>query len=214
MEIYTPPHASSLIKSEISIQARSQMVSIVERGYKLASESLRHLSLLDWEIGHHHEGYLRPIAISYLFAQEIDQGRLPLRYSIEETVKGRYKYLMLHSNSAKITLSQVATPYVVARPAFFRKKLQFANQGILLFDGEENIQFNDEIYLLLTYSSGGDSPRFVNLGMPNHWNDRINLLNEPRLVGINSTELEQEEKIEKEQLVGFRKFVSEVEKSE
>lgn len=217
MELIIPVNARNIIEKEVPLKIRSQFVPIIEKGYKLASEALKHLSFLDWELGYRHEGYLRPIAIHYLFKQEIDKGRLPLKYTIEFNKNKSYKYLLLSTGSVNITVSQVQSSKAIARHAYFRDKLQEANQLRLNLFNEEVINHDlikdKEFYLLLTYSNGGTRPRFINLGMPDGtgWLDKINLLKEPRLV---NNEQQEEEVIKPEQLVGFKKFIQEVEVGE
>ncbi|RAV18811.1 hypothetical protein [Paenibacillus contaminans] len=209
-----PLNVEELIRSEISPKIMSSMVSVVEQGYILAREATKHILFLDWDLGRKHEGYLRPIAIHYLFKRECEQGRLPFSLSIESNSNKSYKFLLFNKETIKMTLSQVDSPKVAARPAYFRKKLEESNQVRMnFFDDIATFDTPKEHYLQLTYSSGGVKPRFVNLGMPNGigWFDKIDLIKEPRIVISTKDKLEKEEVIVSENLIGLRKFAEEVE---
>ncbi len=218
LEILVPVSTMSVIQQEVPYELRSKFVPIVERGYKIARAALNGIPFLDWEIGRFHEGYLRPIAIQYLFQREISLGRLEVKCSIESNSKKTAKYLQLHTDSAIITISQVQSLGAIARHAYYRKKMQEANQYRFDFFDENSrglIQ-NQPHYLLLTHGYGSSTPDFINLGMPNGYRwieEPINLLKEPRLV-VNDEKQEAEEVIKPELLVEFREFVQEVEEGE
>lgn len=186
MNIIIPQNKLDIIKEEVPQKIRAKIVSIIENGYRLAKEYVKTCDFLNWEIGEMHLGYLRPIAIQYLFKNAIEQGKLPFTCTIESNSRKTAKYLQLHTKSAIITISQVQTPNQIARHAYFRQKMQQANQLRFDYFGD----YNDSLvkgqphYLLLTHGYGSDLPSFINLGLPNGkgWIERINLLMEPRLI--------------------------------
>lgn len=203
--------AKSIIKSQLPVAIRSKLCTIVEQAYTLTKEAINHTTILNWELGRLHEGYLRNLAIGYIFQQQIELNQLPLTYSYEFNRNRSHKYLVLSYDNVKMTFSQVGTKYDIARPAYFRDKLQLANQATMVFEGMDNFETQKEqYYLLLTYSRGGETPSFVNLGFPNAWRERMDLLSEPRIIHINDTE-DKEEIITEEKLIGFRNFTKEVE---
>lgn len=214
MSILVPIDAKELIRKEFTPQSMSNIVLIVEQGYRLAKEATKHLSFLDWDLGQRHEGYLRPLAINYLMKREVENGTLPFTISFEFNRNKSHKYVLYGTGKTKMTISQVNSSKVTARPAFFRSKLQLANQ--ICFDYFGDLPSNsEEYYLLLTYSRGGEKPRFVNLGIPNgnHWIEKINLMDEPRQILQPKDKLDDEEIISQETLIGLRKFAEEVEGS-
>lgn len=215
MSLIIPINAEELIRKEFSPKVMSTMVSLVGRGYKLAKGATRHVTFLDWDLGKDHEGYLRRLAINYLFKKECEKGGLPFTLSTESNRNKSHRFLLFGTGSIKMTISQVDSVKKIARPAFFRDKLQEANQVTLNLFGEDTSSTvaDKDYYLLLTYSSGGNRPNFINLGMPNgkHWIDKINLLNEPHVISSNQDKLDKEEIIEPEVLIGLRNFAEEVE---
>lgn len=215
LHLYIPPDAKSIIMNEVPHTIRSKFVPCVQLGYKIATASLKQVDFLDWDLGEDHMGYLRRIAVHYAFKKAVDEGDIPFTYSYEYNRTGSHRFMVLHTKAAKITLSQVKDKYSIARHAFYRDKLQVANQIFMVADENAVAQIRDnpEYYLLLTYNSGGEEPLFINLGMPNEkgWIDKINLLAEPRVVSNNKPD--DEEIISPEQLVGFRKYIQEVEES-
>ncbi|WP_025681783.1 DUF5932 domain-containing protein [Paenibacillus massiliensis] len=207
--------AKEIIHFHLPSSVRSNICSVVEQAYTLTKEAIKHTTILNWELGEFHEGYLRNLAIGYLFQQQINLKQLPLSYTYEYNRNRSHKYLVLSIGQVKMTFSQVHSPYAIARPAYFRNKLQQLNQGTLYFPDIDGLdQLNDtqeEFYLLLTYSRGGNTPEFVNIGFPHQWHERINLLKEPRLVTLAPEDKDPEENITEEKLIGFRKFTKEVE---
>ncbi|THF73272.1 hypothetical protein [Cohnella fermenti] len=204
--------AKQVIRTHLTPRTRSTIRNIVGQAYILTDESIKHTPMLNWELGQAHIGYLRNLAVGYLFQHQINQGNLSMSYTFEHNRTKTYKYLVLTHNNVKMTFSQVDSKYKTARPAYFRDKLQAVNQGTMYFpdiDGDLLLSL-DEVYLLLTYSRGGNAPNFINIGFPNLWRERINLMDEPTLVE-SSNELEKEEVITPEQLIEFRNFVTEVE---
>ncbi|MBP1999771.1 hypothetical protein J2Z69_000790 [Paenibacillus shirakamiensis] len=204
--------AKEIIQNQLPPKVRSNVCSIVERAYTLTSEAIKHTTILNWELGHLHEGYLRNLAIGYLFQQQIELKQLPLTYTYEYNRNRSHKYLILSYNNVKMTFSQVNSRYDIARPAYFRNKLEMANQGTMIFPDIDDVpsQDQEECYLLLTFSRGGHLPKFVNIGLPHLWRERIDLLQEPRIFDINQ-EILEEEVIEQENLIEFRNFTKEVE---
>jgi len=203
-----------MIRNGFSPKEMSTLVSVVEQGYKLARGAIRHVSFLDWDLGELHEGYLRPLAINYLLRKEINQGTLPFTVSIETNRNKSHKFPLYSKGQFKMTTSQVMLRNAIARPAFFRDKLQQANQISMNLFGEDQKPFEDRnYYLLLTYSSGGKKPNFINLGMPNetHWIDKINLLKEPHIVYDKKETVADEEVITPENFFALRQFAEEVE---
>ncbi|GAC41311.1 Cbb3-type cytochrome oxidase [Paenibacillus popilliae ATCC 14706] len=203
-----------IIKSEFPINIRGKILSVVEQAYTLTRESIKHTSILNWELGKLHEGYLRNLAIGYLFQKQIDLKELPLSYSYEYNRNRSHKYLVLSYNQVVMTFSQVKTTYNIARPAYFRDKLQLANQGMLYFPDIDvgNFLHNENYYLLLTYSSGGSTPEFVNIGFPHQWRERINLLHDLHVIHQEKIDdKEPEETITSGTLIDFRNFTKEVE---
>ncbi|TVX93067.1 hypothetical protein [Paenibacillus agilis] len=214
MNLIVPVDAAEIIKLEYSRSVRSRIIKLVEQGYILANEATRHVSFLNWDLGKRHEGYLRPLAINYLFKKDIEQNLLPLSYSYEFNKNKSHKYLVFQKGNVKMTLSQTSTSKSVARPAFFRDKLQETNQiRFNLFNEEMILNDSPEYYMLLTYSSGGETPRFINIGMPGKdaWIEKVNLLSEPHLVQIDGQDIDKEEVIQQENLIGLKQFVKEVE---
>lgn len=212
MFITVPVIAKEIIQREVPQKLRAEIASVFEQGYKLTKEALKHITFLDWDLGSRHEGYLRPLAIGYLFKQKIDQKLIPLTYSFEYNRNKSHKFMILESGCIKMTLSQVNYTNSLARHAYFRDKLQETNQVRFVFDKNETVLSDkEEYYLLLTFSKGGDKPAFVNLGFPSNWSERVNLLLEPRLVHSTEDKLAEEEKILPKELVGLRDYIKEVE---
>lgn len=214
--IIVPSDKKEIIYNAFPIATRSRIISLVQQGYILAKEATRHVSFLNWDIGEMHEGYLRPLAISFLLKHDCEQGRLPLSHVYEYNKNKSHKFMVLQKDNVKLTVSQTGSPFSVARPAIFRKKLQEANQlRFNLFNETTIVDENPEYYMLLTFSSGGESPRFINIGLPGEkgWIERVNLLSKPHLLEMDShLEKAKEEVIEPEKLIGpFRKFTEEVE---
>ncbi|MCW3796095.1 hypothetical protein OM416_31375 [Paenibacillus sp. LS1] len=202
-----------VIRGRLPVLVRSKICTIVEKAYSLTREAIKQTTLLNWELGAKHEGYLRNIAIGYLFKQQIDLGNLPFSYSYEYNRNRSYKFIVLSFENIKISFSQVQARTHVARPAYFRNKLQLLNQGEMYFsDMDPNIPSNaDDCYLLLTYSRGGSEPKFVNIGFPHQWNERIDLLKETRVLASDNPQVAPEETITPETLIEFRNYVKEVE---
>lgn len=201
------------IKNRLPLQVRSQIASIVEQAYSLALAAITHTTMLNWELGQRHEGYLRNLAVGYLFQQQINMKELPLLCSYEFNRNRSHMYQVLSFNNIKITFNQVAYANQIARPAYFRQKLLSTNQASLYFpdlDGELPA-IDTPLYLLLTYSRGGTSPKFVNIGVPQVWRERIDLLKEVRSLPNTQETLEKEEVVTEEALAKFRKFAKEVE---
>ncbi|GIO43162.1 hypothetical protein [Paenibacillus apis] len=202
--------AKQIINEQLPAPIRSKMCAVVEQGYDLTKEAIRHTTILNWDLGMLHEGYLRNLAIAYLFHKNIELNQLPLTYTYEYNHNHSYKYLVLAYNQMKMTLSQVATRYDIARPAYFRDKLQMANQATMFFSDIDDIEsIQAQHYLLLTYSRGGDAPKFVNIGFPHLWRERIDLLKEPHIIAGGNEE-EKEEIVTAETLIEFRNFTKEV----
>ncbi|WP_289142444.1 hypothetical protein [uncultured Brevibacillus sp.] len=214
-DIIVPSDKKEIILNEFSIATRSRIISLVQQGYILAREATRHVSFLDWDLGKRHEGYLRPLAVNFLLKSDSEQGRLPFSHAYEYNKNKSHKFLVVHRGNIKLTVSQTDSLYSVARPAIFRKRMQESNNlRWNLFNEVLTVDENPELYMLLTFSSGGESPRFINLGLPgkNGWIERLNLLSKPHLLEIeNQQPKEKEEVIEAETLVNFRKFTEEVE---
>ena len=139
MNITFPIIAKEIIKKEVSRKAMSEIVSVIEQGYRLTKEALKHVTFLDWDLGARHEGYLRPLAIGYLFKQKIDNKLIPLTYSFEYNSNRSHKFLILESGCVKMTVSQVNSKHSLARPAYFRDKLQETNQVRFVFSNEEPV---------------------------------------------------------------------------
>lgn len=70
MDLIVPIIGEDLIKSQFSSKELSKMVILIEQAYVLAKESTKHVSFLNWELGQLHEGYLRPLAVNYLFKKK------------------------------------------------------------------------------------------------------------------------------------------------
>lgn len=127
-----------------------------------------------------------------------------------------HKFLLFGKGMLRMTISQVECKNNIARPAYFRERLKEVNQVSFNHFGAHSVVNEDnEYYLLLTYSSGGSKPRFVNLGFPGEkgWMCKINLMLETRQVNIEQEELDKEEVISEETFFDFNKFVEEVEGS-
>lgn len=217
MDLIIPVNAEEVIKTNYSPAIISRMVFLVEQGYILAREATKHISFLDWEIGEYHEGYLRPIAINYLFKKDVEEGLLPFTMKTEYNRNKSHKFLLFEQGSTKMTISQVSSSRAVARKAYFRTKLQEANQvSFNLFKDELQVSDEQEQYLLLTFNSGGEEPRFVNLGIPGekYWQYKLNLMKEPREIIVPNRDLEKEEIITApDTFFGLQKFIKEVEGS-
>ncbi|WLR52426.1 hypothetical protein LC040_05870 [Bacillus tianshenii] len=217
MIIQTPLNAEKFIKKEVPYKVRAQFIPLIHKAYDLAYKALEEYPFLGWKIGEYHIGYLKHIAVQYVLKNGVDRGELPFNYTIEYNSNKTYPFLQLHTENAKITVSQTTTPNKIARPAFFRKKLQLANQ--LYWDLWEEEEVNTKLepkYLLLTHGYGNREPAFINLGMPgkNNWIDRINILEEPRLIKLENEDRAKEEKITSEKLVDFKEFLQGVRRSE
>lgn len=213
-KLIVPVSATDVIKENFPLKTRAQLATIVEQSYLLTKEAVKHTTILNWDLGKRHEGYLRPLAIGFLLKQQIDQGELQCTYQYEYNRNKSHKYLVIEKNQAKITISQVDSKFKIARPAYFREKKQTANQAYFNFSGESyTIVDNPTYHLLLTFSSGGDTPQFINLGMPGNkgWIDRIDILKELHALPTLEDQLEPEVKIESEQLIELKKFIEEVE---
>lgn len=213
-KLIVPVSALEVIKENFPLKIRAQLATIVEQSYLLTREAIKHTTILNWDLGKRHEGYLRPLAIGFLLKQKIDQGELQCTYQYEYNRNKSHKYLVIEKNQAKITISQVDSKYKIARPAYFREKKQTANQAFFMFGGESYTIVDTPIYnLLLTFSSGGDSPTFINLGMPGTrgWLERIDILKELHALPSLEEQLEPEVKIEPEKLIELKKFIEEVE---
>lgn len=218
MDLIIPVNGEKLIRDAFSPKEMSTMVSVVSQGYKLARGAIRHISFLGWDIGKRHEGYLRPIAINYLMRNEVKSGNLPFELSIESNSNKSHKFALFSKGPYKVTLSQVNLKGSIGRHAFYKEKLQLVNQVSMgIFQDEVHLYQENEYYFLLTYSSGGTKPQFINLGVPNGekkcWHDKINLLNEPHVISSNTDSLDEEEVITTDNLIGLRQFAEEVEVS-
>lgn len=216
MNIIVPIIGEDLIRGHITPRMMSKMVLLVEQAYVLARESTKHVTFLDWELGKLHEGYLRPLAVNYLFKKEVETGGLNFSINMETNRNKSHKFLLYGKGPIKMTISQVELSKNIARPAFFRKKLKEVNQVSFNHFGSYSIINEDnEYYLLLTYSRGGLKPTFVNLGFPGEdgWMCKINLMLEPRQINNEHEAVDKEEVISEETFFDFNKFVEEVEGS-
>jgi hypothetical protein len=208
-KVVVPPSAMDFIKHEIPYSLRSNLVPLIQNGYTLVNESIANSSFLNWEIGLDHLGYLKPIAIEFLIKNSIDNGKLKLNYKIASNSISSHRHLELFTQNSIITISQVQTANSIARHAYFRKKLQRANQLYFDFDEIHKKEFikDQPLHLLITHGYQGITPNFINLGLPSSdgkWIDRINLLAEPRLVNNEDTPTEE---IKEDKLVSFKKYV-------
>ncbi|QDH19558.1 hypothetical protein [Saccharibacillus brassicae] len=209
--------AQKIIDQQIPASVRAQMSTVVRQGYILASETMKNAIMLEWELGRQYEGVLRNLAIAFLLHQKSKAEQLPFETSIESTKNKSYKYIVLSTAQTKLTCSQVSNKHAIARPAYFRDKLQtINNQASAYFsdiDGLEPPEQAEQHYLLLTYSKGGNMPSFINIGFPHLWHERIDLLSEIHVVGQPTIEEEKEEVIKGDNLINFRQFAEEVEGS-
>ncbi|UFJ40103.1 hypothetical protein LOK74_19005 [Brevibacillus humidisoli] len=212
MKVVVPEIAEDFINQQIPLKVRASIVPIIRSSYSLAYQAVHNSDFLNWEIGHAHVGYLKPIAIQFMFKKAIDEGKLNLQYRLSYNKNKTARHLELLTNRAIITISQTRSPNRIARPAFFRKKYQELNLNQLFIDyfGEVN-QYNilqEKRYLLLTHGYGNVEPDFIMLGIPGkkEWIDRINLLKEKHLVQNNDIQIEDDANME-ERLVSFKRFV-------
>jgi len=209
-----PVSAMDVIRSNFPLRTRSQIATIVEQAFHLTKEAIKHTTILNWDLGKRHEGYLRPLAVAFLMQQKINQGELECTFKFEYNSNKSHRYIVIEKGNSKMTISQVDSKYKIARPAYFRKKKQMANQAYFNYGNEPIYSDDSHIYhLLLTFSSGGDTPEFINIGMPGDagWMDRIDILKELHALPSQDNLIEPEVKIIPEKLIELKSFVEEVE---
>ncbi|MGP4061466.1 hypothetical protein [Halobacillus sp. H74] len=213
-EYIVPSTVKTMIQDNVPVKLRLDIVKGVKKAYKIVYQLVEDIPLFNWEIGEYHIGYLKHIAVQYVIQKDIQFEDYEFKTSIQRNVQG-YPYLVLHNDNCEITISQTSSPEKIARPAYFREKKQQVNQIRLnLFD--ENTQSTTDSqssYFLLSHGYQTKVPEFINLGMPNEygWIERINLIEQPFIV---EDELENEEKINEETLVGFKDYLKGVETGE
>jgi hypothetical protein len=215
-DVLVPINCIDFINQEVPLHTRAKLVPIIKESYLLVNDSIKNSPFLNWEIGLRHSGYLRPIAIQFLIKRAVDQGQVNIRTRIGTNSKKTSKHLELVTDNAVITISQVMSSKKIARPAFFRKYYQNADQLLFNFENKDEKVSDQPIHLLLTHGYGGLTPRFINLGIPNKngsWIDRINLMNEPHVITTPESDRIKEEVITEEKLVSFKKFVQGVQES-
>src|SRR5690625_303497 len=206
--VIIPVNALEFINNEVPRQYRARISPLIFDAYALAEQATQDADFLNWVLGHKNKGYLRRIAIDYMFKTAIDDGKLPFDYKVSSNINKSSWYLEIITENDIITTSQVQSSKDIARPAFYRKKLQDANQLILPLGSNEDDLMEGPYHLLITHGYGTEVPNFINLGFPNHngWVDRINLLSEPAM--IDNTHNEDIDT--KERLVHFKDFTKEV----
>ncbi|GMK40401.1 hypothetical protein PCCS19_34570 [Paenibacillus sp. CCS19] len=212
--IVVPVSALDVIKSCFPLKTRAQIATIVEQAYPLTKEAIKHTTILNSDLGKRHEGYLRPLAIAFLIQQSIDRGELQCTYDFDYNRNKSHKFIVIEKGNARMTISQVDNKNKIARPAYFRKKKQVANQAYFNYGGDPvSVDDSHIFHLLLTFSSGGDMPQFINIGMPGEkgWIERIDILNEMHILPSLHDYVEPEVTIEPEQLIELKKFIEKVE---
>lgn len=208
MSIKVPVQARKFIEREVPRKYRSRIPALISDAYALAEQLTHDVDIFNWKLGHNHVGYLKRIAVEYMLKKAIDEGKLPFMYKINSNKNKSSWHLEIETDNAIITTSQVQSKRAIARPAYFRDKLQEANQLSFTF-GSNTVDIKNEPYhLLLTHGYNSKTPSFINLGFPNQygWVDYINLLTEPILVENHS----KQENDTKELLVDFKEFTKEV----
>ena len=217
MQIILLKNPMDVLQEEIPRAIRSKFIPIINRGYNLANNVIKEIPFLDWDLGYQHTGYLKNIAVQYAFKKETENGNLPFESSLVFNSNRSTKHLERKTGNSIITVSLVQNHNVIARHAFFRKKLQLSNQLRFNFDTiNDNFVTEQPYYILITHGYGQEPPNFINVGIPDghSWMTKINLLAEPHLVTARDDNKVKEEEIMPEQLVGFKKFVKEVVGSE
>lgn len=208
LSLIIPVNARNFIDNEVPKKTRARITPLLHNAYALAEQATKDSEFLNWVIGYKNIGYLKRIAVEYMLKDAIDNGRLPFEYQIVPNKNKSAWHLEIITKNAIITTSQVQSREALPNPAYFRRKLQEANQLRFSLD-PENKDINEGPYhLLITHGYGTEIPSFINLGFPGAtgWVDYINMLNEPILVESDS----DREVDTKERLVGFKDFTKEV----
>src|SRR5699024_8747415 len=213
VDVIVPVQAHDFIKSEVPTKHRAKIAPLVNDAYALAEQATKDWDFWNWKLGHKNVGYLKRIAVEFMIKDAIDRGKLPFDYKIVPNVNKSAWHLEIITDNAIITTSQVQSQRALPNLAYFRKKLQEANQLRFSFNPSEEIK-KGPYHLLITHGYG-KFPSFINLGFPgpNGWHDCINIMKEPTLIeGSHEktiTSIDTEER-----LVNFKDFTKEVTNNE
>ena len=208
MSIIIPVVARDFINNEVPMKTRAKITPFIFDAYSLAEQATKDTDFLNWIVGQKHMGYLKRIAVEYMLKDAIDNGKLPFDYRIASNKNKSSWHLEIKTKNAIITTSQVQSINSLPNPAYFRSKLQEANQLRFSLDSSNQEVTEGPYHLLITHGYKTDVPSFINIGFPNEngWVDYINLLNEPILI-----ENAPKKEIDiKERLVSFKDFAKEV----
>src|SRR5690625_7155706 len=102
-----------------------------------------------------------------MFKTAIDDGKLPFDYKVSSNINKSSWYLEIITENAIITTSQVQSSKDIARPAFYRKKLQDANQLRLPLGSNEDDLMAGPYHLLITQRYAPTVPNFIHRGLLN-----------------------------------------------
>lgn len=208
MDIIVPVFAKDFVNNEVPKKTRAKIPPLIFDAYALAEQATEDTDFLAWIIGEKNKGYLKRIAVEYMLKDAIDRGKLPFEYKIAPNSNNSSLHLEIATGNAIITTSQVQNIKSLPNRAFFRDKLQDANQLRFPLDTKDEQVTAGPYHLLLTHGYATEKPGFVNLGFPNEsgWVYCTNLLNEPTLI-----ERPVRKPIDtKEKLVSFKDFAKEV----
>ena len=142
--------------------------------------------------------YLINAAVEYEVYSNILADNLAYDYRFVYNSVRSHKHLEVKTENSILTISQVHRKNQVPRNALFRKNLKLHNYKYLsLFEDITPIN-SEEYYVLLTHGHQGDSPQFINLGVPspinNSWLAKYDIMSEFISKIEESTE-EHEEKL-------------------
>jgi len=203
--------ADILFDKEISVKNKYIILKAVREAYSLVNNLENDQRLFQWPVGKNYLNFIKPLAVEFELRNLIDEGKLNFDYRIEPNSIDNCKHIEIIAGKCIMTVSQVQSAEARPRKAVFRDNLCLSRQFAFDFGPDFRVKWNSgSYYLLLTHGYNSITPKHVSLGFPEAygkgWIKRVDLTKLPVLL-----DFPDEEVIEEEKLVKFKKHIKELE---